>query len=90
MNYRLNPNCLYCVELRHIQIIDRVNARQLALEYPKAAVFDLIIKQVPEPTLVRMIAKIALVTESHARKIIHDTIDELVQNEIILRAPHHG
>ncbi|MFZ5516583.1 MAG: hypothetical protein ACOY90_08075 [Candidatus Zhuqueibacterota bacterium] len=90
MTYRLNPNYFYCVDLRHIQFIERVNECQLALDYPMAAVFDLILKQVPEAALVRMMAKIALVTESHARRIIHDTIDVLVKNDILIPTQQHG
>lgn len=84
MTYRFNSDILYCVDIQNIQMIDKLNRKVITLFYPEAAIFDLLMKQYPCEIMIRMLSKIGLMTETHAEDLIRDTIDFLVQNNIIM------
>ncbi|MBN1997921.1 hypothetical protein JW935_10240 [candidate division KSB1 bacterium] len=84
MDFQLNSDCSYCVDIADIQFIDHTNNIQFRLPYPQAVVFDLLLKGYSKDTMVRMICKIALVMEAHAQNLIQDTITEL-KNKAILK-----
>lgn len=84
MTYRFNSDISYCVDLHDIKLTDKGNGRLITLNYPEAAIFDLLIKQYPHTTMIRMISKIGLLTETHAENLIGDTIDLLVRNQVLM------
>jgi hypothetical protein len=84
MTYHINSDISYCVDIQDIKLIDNRNNRMLTLNYPEAAIFDMLIKQYPHKTMIRMLSKIGLLTETHAENLICDTIDFLVQNNVLM------
>ncbi|MBN2103541.1 hypothetical protein JW835_05815 [bacterium] len=83
MRYQLNPDFSYCVDIRDIKLISRRDNTRICLPYPQAAVFDLLLKGYSQQAMERMMAKIALVTESHAAGLIRDTLDDLMEKKVI-------
>ncbi|HEX9971240.1 MAG TPA: hypothetical protein VGD14_04140 [bacterium] len=90
MTYHLNTDFSYCVDIQDIKLIDKKNNKMITLNYPEAAIFDLLIKQYPHKTLIRTLSKIGLLTEIHAENLIGDTIDFLVQNNVLMPESSRG
>lgn len=90
MTYHLNTDFSYCVDIQNIKLIDQRKNKMITLRYPEAAIFDLLIKQYSHKTMVRMLSKIGLMTESHAENLIGDTIDFLVQNYMLMPEQSRG
>ena len=84
MTYLFNFNFSYCVDIEDIKLIDQRKNKILTLTYPSAAIFDLLIKKYPKITMIRMISKIGLLTETHAEYLIGETIDFLVKNHVLM------
>ncbi|MCI0493525.1 hypothetical protein L0Z72_00850 [candidate division KSB1 bacterium] len=90
MTYHMNPDFSYAVDIQDAKLIDNTNGKLITLRYPEAAIFDLLIKQYSHKTMVRMLSKIGLMTDSHAENLIGDTIDFLVQNNVIMPEQSRG
>lgn len=90
MTYYLNPDFSYAVDIQDIKLIDNSNGKLITLNYPEAAIFDLLIKQYPHKMMIRMLSKIGLMTDSHAENLIRDTIDFLVQNNVLMPEQSRG
>ncbi len=84
MRYRFNADFSYCVDIQDVKLVDKKGKKVLTLHYPEAAIFDLLIKRYPHNTMIRMMAHIGLLTETHAENLIRDTIDFLVQHRVLL------
>lgn len=84
MKYQFNADFSYCVDTQNIKLMDKSKSKMITLNYPEAAIFDLLIKQYPYKTMIRMISKIGLMTENHAENLICDTIDFLVQQHVLI------
>jgi hypothetical protein len=82
MNYKLNPDFSYCVDVFDIKLINMKEHKQLTLKYPDAAVFALLINKYEPGKIINMISEIAHVTPKHAEGIINDTIDMLKENNV--------
>ena len=83
MDYHLNDDFSYCVNIQDIQFINHNEHLYFTLHYPEAAIFDLIFKGYGKKSMVRMMTKIALVSETHAEDLIRDTINILIENKVI-------
>lgn len=81
--YRFNPDIVYYVNISGIQLHDKKNSRVIDLEYPEAAVFDLLMKKLPDDKIIRMISEIFPENQADAEKIFRDTTGFLLQNKII-------
>ncbi len=84
MRYRFNTDFSYCVDIHDIKLIDKRDKKMITINYPEAAIFDLLIKQYSHKTMIKMISKIGLLTETHAENLIGETIDFLVQNNVLI------
>lgn len=84
MIYHFNADFSYCVDIQDIKLIDQRKNKVLTLNYPAAAIFDLLIRQYPHKKMIQMISKIGLLTETHAENLIGETIDFLVQNRVLM------
>ncbi len=71
------------MDIQDIKLIDK--SKMITLSYPAAAIFDLLIKQYPHKTMIKMISKIGLYTESHAESIVGDTLDFLIQHNVLVQ-----
>ena len=85
MTFHFNSDISYCVDIHDIKVFDKNTNKTLTLNYPEAAIFDLFIKKYSQKTMVQMTSKIGLLTENHAENLIRDTIDFLVQNNILIQ-----
>ena len=83
MTFHLNPNYVYCVDLRDIKLTHK-DGRKLVLDYPQAAIFDMLLKQYSSDTRIRMMRHIGILSEQHARQLINDTIEMLVDTQVLL------
>jgi hypothetical protein len=90
MTYHFNPDIKYCVDINEVKLIDKGKNELFALGYPEAAIFDLLIKQYPPKTMIRMLSKICLITKSHADSLLRDTIEYLVQQNILIQEEKRG
>jgi len=90
MTYHLNTDFSYAVDIQDIKLIDNSNDKLITLRYPEAAIFDLLIKQYSYKTMIRMLSKIGLMTDSHAENLIGDTIDFLVKNHVLMPEQSRG
>lgn len=85
MTYHFNADFSYCVDIQDVKLFNKTTNKTLILNYPEAAVLDLLIKQYPLKTVIRMLSKIGFYTESHAESIVGDTLDFLIQNNVLVR-----
>jgi hypothetical protein len=83
MEYQLNQDFLYSVDIFDIKLINAKKHVQLTLKYPDAAVFALIVHGYSFDTMVRMMTSIAHVTQSHAEDLIKDTVIMLRENHVL-------
>ncbi|MBN2215683.1 MAG: hypothetical protein JW723_15750 [Bacteroidales bacterium] len=83
MNYKLNSGYSYCVDMFDIKLINMKARKQITLRYPDAAVYALMLKGYAYTDMVRMMAEIALVTKSHAEKLVNDTMNMLQEYNVI-------
>ena len=85
MNYKLNSDYSYCVDMFDIKLINMKERKQLTLKYPEAAVYALMIKGYAYTDMIRLMAEIAFVTRSHAESLVNDTMKMLQKYDIIER-----
>lgn len=83
MEYKLNSNFSYYVDIFHIKLINMKEHKQLTLRYPDAAIFALLIKKYAHSKMVNMISEIAHVTTEHAEGLISDTIKMLKKHDVL-------
>jgi hypothetical protein len=84
MTYTFNPDIVYCVELHDVKLFNKKTNQSLTLNYPEAAIFDLLVKEYPHLTMIRMLSKIGFMTESHAESLLNDTLDFLMQHNVFI------
>ncbi len=82
--FKFKTGLSYHVNISDIEIIDQESGMRTTLNYPEAAVLDLLIKEYPSQTVTQMISKICFCTISHAQSIIIDTIESLLQFNLII------
>jgi hypothetical protein len=85
MAYHFISDFSYCVNIHDVKLFDKTTKNTITLKYPEAAVLDLLIKQYPHKTMVRILSKIGLYTESHAESILGDTLDFMIQHKILVQ-----
>ena len=83
MAFQFNSDFSYNVDIQDIKLVHLKENKQLTLAYPEAAIFDLLIKGYPYKTMIRMMKQITLLTETHAENLIRDTIDFLIQHNVL-------
>ena len=83
VKYLLNPEIRYYVNISGIQLDDK-KGHVVSLDYPEAAVFDLLLKKLPDEKIISMLSKIYPGNSSDPVKIFSDTVDLLVKHKIII------
>ncbi len=84
--YRQDPDVSYTVESNGLILINARTGNKLVIDYPQAAVWDLIIKNYTPGMIVRMISNILLITRNQSKSIIRDTLESLYDKGFLLKS----
>jgi hypothetical protein len=84
--YRQNPDVSYIVESNSLILINARTGNKLVIDYPQAAVWDLIIKNYTFDMIVRMISNILLITGNQSKSLIVDTLEYLYDKGFLLKS----
>lgn len=85
MKFNFNSAVAYYVNIKGIQVHDKGNGRIIELYYPEAAVFDLMIKKLPEDKIIRMLSIIFPDRSAEAEKIFNDTLKLFIRHNIVIK-----
>jgi len=86
INYRQNPDVRYIIESSGLILINTRSGNKLAIDYPQAAVWDLLIKNYAPDLMIRMISNILLISRTQAKSIILDTLESLYRKGFLLKS----
>lgn len=88
--YKPSENTRYTVETFGVLLMDIATGQRRYLTFPQAAIWDLIVQNRPLNQMVEMMTHIAVLSATHAKALIQDLLNELVEAGLILRKDQHG
>jgi hypothetical protein len=84
-NFRCPSGVSWVVESRNIVIIDGCSGRVWTLEYPEAAIWDLLARGRRVERVIPMICAIAAVEEQAAARLVHNVIIEWTEASLLVK-----
>ncbi len=74
--YQIASGIRWLVEARGVKIIDEYSRRSVALDYPRSAIWELLMRGHSETKSVSMAARIAVWSEMQAAREVRHALDE--------------
>lgn len=81
--YRINPDIIYTVDIFDIKVSNAVLNTVTELSYHQAVIWDLLIKNYPYKSIIKMMALIGRMTATHAKAVVDDTLEFLLTENIL-------
>ncbi len=85
VGYRAADHVSWVVEQGGILLIDRKTNRYIRLYYPEAAIWDLVVRGIPEKRLLRMLDVISDTDERETAKLLEKWLEKLKKDDWLLR-----
>ncbi|MFQ5603679.1 MAG: hypothetical protein ACE5HS_10465 [bacterium] len=87
--FKVAPEVRWVVERRGLLLV-KGSQKHLHIEYPQAAVWDLVSRGYRLPVAVRMLAHIATLDEPDAERLLLESLHEWFAMGFLVREENHG
>jgi hypothetical protein len=88
--YQCPPHVVWAVERKGIFLLDKQSGSFLHLDYPQAAVWDLINRSYSFHQTIRMLCAIACMHTAQARQLMMECLDAWTQAGFLIREDGNG
>jgi len=83
--YIIHPDVSYCVDVFDIKLYHALRNASITLPYPQAAVWDMLVKQIPRVKMIDRLSKIGCMTAAHAEQVLGETLDYLLAEQLLMK-----
>jgi hypothetical protein len=85
MTTLIHPDVAYCVDVFDIKVYHGLLNISITLSYPRAAVWDMLVKETAQAKMIELLSKIGCMTADHAEAVLSDTLEYLVSEQLVIK-----